>query len=177
MGSIKLEISKPEVPQSGIGILVAVLILLFIVCLIASFYISDTNLKLCYWLIIILLYVVIINIYITITYYMKIRNEPGVKGPRGESGESGITGSDGVCKLSTECGISNCRKIIEKELINIFPEYNRITDKLKRNLVISNSEKKTINQINSYIDMLVPICENGKLSKAELIKYINDSVK
>ena len=174
MSSISID---AKVPQTSGGMLIAGMILLFIICLIASFYISDTNLKLCYWLIIILLYIVVINIYISITYYMKIRNESGVKGPRGEAGEQGISGGEGVCKLSTQCGLSNCRRIIEKELINIFPEYNRINKKLKRNLVISNSEKKTLNQINSYIDMLIPICEKGKLSKAELIKHINDSVK
>ena len=32
---MKLEVDKPEVPQSGMGALVAGLILLFIVCLIA----------------------------------------------------------------------------------------------------------------------------------------------
>ena len=37
------------------------------------------------------------NIYLTIFYYIKLRNEPGVQGPPGPKGEKGPTGPEGKC--------------------------------------------------------------------------------
>ena len=76
--------------------------------------INDIQLKLCYWLILFLFFITVTNIYITLHFYKKLREDPGIKGPRGDPGESGPKGSDGVCSLSTSCNINDCKGYIEK---------------------------------------------------------------
>ena len=117
------------------------------------------------------------NIYLSIVFFRKIRNEPGQKGPDGDQGNQGMKGSPGICTLSTKCGISNCKQVIEDELVKIFPIFQKIKSKLKRDIVLSSEEQQSYKQINSYIDILLPICESGKLNKIEFIDRIYKSVK
>ena len=63
--------------------------------------------------------------------------------------------------MATNCNIANCRKLIVDELKNIFPSYKKIRIKLKKNLELNNTEKKQLQKINSYIDILIPQCENS----------------
>ena len=119
----------------------------------------EEKLRLIFMLIMLLLYVSIYNVYFSIRYYKKIRNEPGIKGDRGDPGDPGQKGSDGVCAMAKGCGIANCRKLIVDELKVRFPEYALIRDKLNKNKELNSKEKKQNRQINSYIDILVPKCE------------------
>lgn len=125
---------------------------------ISQLFIED-KLRLIFLLIMLLLYVSIYNVYFSIKYYKKIRNEPGIKGERGDPGDPGQKGSDGVCAMSKGCGIANCRKLIVDELKLQFPEYALIREKLTKNKQLNPKEKKQNRQINSYIDILVPKCE------------------
>ena len=125
---------------------------------ISQLFIED-KLRLIFLLIMLLLYVSIYNVYFSVKYYKKIRNEPGIKGDRGDPGDPGQKGSDGVCAMSKGCGIANCRKLIVDELKLQFPEYALIREKLSKNKQLNPKEKKQNRQINSYIDILVPKCE------------------
>ena len=154
---------------------IIVMVFLFIILIVNQF-LKDPNLKIAYWLLMFLFFISISNIYLSIIFYKKIRNEPGLIGPDGNSGDTGMNGSDGVCTLSTSCGISNCKLVIESELIKIFPIYKKIKSKLKRNIVLSGEEKKALNKINSYIDILLPVCESGKFNKKEFLDHIYNSV-
>ena len=79
-------------------------------------FIVDPQLQYIYWLVVFLLFVSVSNIYMTMHYYVKLRNEPGIKGERGDPGEKGQGGSTGVCEINTGCGaIQNCRDLIEEE--------------------------------------------------------------
>ena len=69
--------------------------------IILSKFIVDKDLQAIYWLIVFLLTVTVGNIYMTFRYYIKLRNEPGVKGERGSPGEKGQKGSNGVCTIDT----------------------------------------------------------------------------
>ena len=107
-----------------------------------------------------LLYISCYNIYVTLEYYVKLRNNPGIKGERGDPGESGQNGADGVCSMAKNCGISNCRKLITDTIANKFPKYKIIRKKQNRNVELNNKEKKQLKNINSYIDILIPQCES-----------------
>ena len=76
--------------------------------------------------------------------YIKLRNNPGIKGDRGDPGDPGQDGSDGVCSMAKNCGISNCRKLIKDTLADSFPEYKVILKKQSQNLELNTKEKKTI---------------------------------
>ena len=134
---------------------------LLIISIVFNQFIEDNTLKLCFWLLIFLLFITISNIYMSFYYYKKLRENDGMMGPRGDTGREGPKGSNGVCKLSTSCGISNCRKVIEREFTNIFPEYNKIREKMDRNIILNDKDKKILTKINGKVDVLIPVCESG----------------
>jgi len=92
-------------------------------------------------------------------YYIKMRNNPGIKGERGAPGISGQKGSDGVCSMAKNCGISNCRKLIIDTIADKFPEYKIIIKNQNNNIELNSKEKKQLKYINTYIDILIPQCE------------------
>lgn len=121
--------------------------------------ITDKNIKAVFFGVMFLLYISCYNIFITFKYYVKLRNNPGIKGDRGDPGDSGQKGSDGVCSMAKNCGISNCRKLIKDTIADTFPEYKVILNKQSKNLELNTKEKKQLRHINTYIDILIPQCE------------------
>lgn len=136
-------------------------VLYIFLTIIISSLIIEQNLKLIFFLIMFLLYISIYNIFITFEYYIKLRNNPGIKGDRGDPGEPGQDGNNGVCTMAKGCGIANCRKLIVDELSNTFPEYKNIRKKISKSIELSPNEKKQLRQINTYIDILIPQCEQA----------------
>ncbi len=136
-------------------------VLYIFLTIIISSLIIEQNLKLIFFLIMFLLYISIYNIFITFDYYIKLRNNPGIKGDRGNPGDSGQNGNNGVCTMAKGCGIANCRKLIVDELSNTFPEYKNIRKKISKSIELSHNEKKQLRQINTYIDILIPQCEQA----------------
>ena len=147
------------------------------IALIMNQFIYDPTLKICYWLVMFLVFITGLNVFLSIHFYKKLREDVGIQGARGPPGDKGPTGSDGVCVLSTSCGIANCRGVIEREFLKIFPEYKRINEKLDRSILLNDNDKKILKQINSKIDILMPICENGDYNKKEFLEHIHKSYR
>ena len=118
------------------------------------------NIRLIFYLAMILLFVSLNNIYFSINYYIKLRNVKGSKGDRGNPGEEGQDGSNGVCLMSKNCGIVNCRELIVKELEIHFPEFKKINENVKNNLELRAGDKKKKEVREKYINILLPQCEN-----------------
>jgi len=145
----------------------------------------EQKLRLIFLMIMFLLYVSIYNVYFSFTYYIKIRNEPGIKGERGDQGGGGDGGSDGVCAMAKSCGIASCRPLIVDTLLDNFPEYKGIRDKLANNEELSPKDKQLNTQLNEYINILIPQCEsyektgNGGTDTIieEFIKKIKATIK
>lgn len=148
---------------------------LFIVITISLLFIEE-KLRVVFMLIMFLLYVSIYNIHFNIKYYIKIRNEPGIKGDRGNMGGQGPGGSDGVCTMAKSCGIASCRKLIVDELKKIFPEYKVIRTKLSQQNELNSREKRQLKQINTYIDILIPKCENFQEGVTKFKEIIKNSL-
>ena len=148
----------------------------FFLAIIFSQFIVDQNLKITYWLMLFLLHVSLSNIYMSTYFYVKLRETPGVKGARGEPGGKGPKGSNGVCIVSPTCGIANCRGLIENEMIKRIVEYKDIKAKINQSIMLNSDEKRILNKLNGYIDVLLPICESGEMSKAEFIGHIKNSL-
>ena len=155
-------------------------VFLFIGILIGQF-IEEANLKLCYWMLLFLLFVTICNIYISITYYIKLREDPGVKGTRGDSGPQGPKGSGGVCSLSTNCNINDCKSFVTNILANMEdkpgPDYIKLKRKKDNSESLSDNEKKQLNTINNWIASMTQTCERQEFNKIELEKHLKDSLK
>ena len=143
--------------------------------------VPSNNLRLVYWLLMFLLFITICNIHISITYYKKLREDPGVKGPRGDPGEQGPKGTNGVCSLSTNCNINDCRSFVEKILTNMdgYPgtEYRMIKNKMSNSQILTPDDKKKLRQINDWVDILTNICSKQEYNKVVLENYIKDSFK
>lgn len=148
----------------------------FFIAIIVSQFISDQNLKISYWLMLFLLHVSLSNIYMSTWFYIKLRETPGIKGERGDPGDKGPDGSDGVCVISPSCGIANCRELIEKELVKEVPEYKNIKNKISQSIMLNDDEKRILGKLNDFIDMLIQVCESGKMTKSEFVSHIKNSL-
>ena len=140
------------------------------------FFTIEQNLKLIYYLIMLLLYVSFNNIYFSVLYYIKLRNHKGLKGEQGSPGNSGEPGSNGTCIMSKTCGIANCKKLIDDTLVKKFPEYKRIVGKKTNNLQLNPKEQKILEHINKYIAILIPKCESFEGKTKEFIEIIDDTL-
>jgi len=80
------------------------LIILIIVLLLISigFMIDDIKYRVAYFLVVCLFGLVILNIYLTIVYYIQLRNEPGLPGEMGQKGPSGVRMIPGKCSFTEE---------------------------------------------------------------------------
>lgn len=85
--------------------------------------IQDIKYRVCYYMVLALLFLAALNIYLSIVYYIQLRNNPGVQGPIGPKGPKGMTGSSGKCNFSETCEISQDDKdkitIIATEMYDI----------------------------------------------------------
>ena len=93
----------------------SILIVLILISIIVtvSFFITEPSYKLAYFMIVGLGFLCLLNIYLTVFYYIKIRNTDGTPGPMGPKGNRGPKGEPGKCSFSETCGIPNPRvKII-----------------------------------------------------------------
>jgi hypothetical protein len=136
------------------------LIIIFLITLIFSFSIEEVTLKICYWLVVFLLGLTFFNIILSISYYVKLRNDPGVKGPRGPPGRKGPKGIPGMCAMEDECGRDSCRAKIEEAVKLAFPD---IDGNCLSNLEQCQSpdQKQQISIISNQIDKLETLCKQS----------------
>lgn len=145
--------------------------------IILSKFIVDPGLQALYWLIVFLLTVTVGNIYMTFYYYIKLRNDPGIKGQRGDPGPKGQKGSSGVCTIDTTCGgIQNCEDFIEEIFREELPEYKNIVLKRENSIKLTNKDLAIINKVNAYRNMLVRSCKSGRFSQEEMRTKIKESL-
>ena len=122
--------------------------------------IIEQNLRIIFYLAMILLFASLNNVYYSIKYYINLRNHKGIKGDRGDPGEPGQDGSNGVCVKSKTCGIVNCRKMIMNSLEKLDEDYKKINENIKDNLELSVSQKDKKAVMDKYINILLPQCES-----------------
>ena len=88
----------------------------------------------------------------------------------------GSNGSNGVCVVSPSCGIANCRDLIDKEMVKQVPEYGTIRNKISGSIMLTDDEKRILSKLNDFIDILIPVCESGKMTKSEFVSHIKNSL-
>ena len=137
----------------------------------------EPNIRLIFYLSMLLLYISLNNVYYSMNYYIKLRNHKGTKGDRGDPGASGQGGSDGVCIMSKNCGIANCRNMIVGELENRFTNYKKINEKINDNLKLNANETKIKRTMDKYINILIPQCENFDGNITDFGKIIDNTIK
>lgn len=131
----------------------------------------EQNLRLIFYLIMLLLYISVNNIYFSIKYYVKLRNHKGIKGDRGDPGDTGAPGGNGTCVMNEKCGIVNCSKLIEDTLKEKFPEYRDILLKQKDNRQLDDIEKQKFDYIETYKSVLLPKCESFETDGDKITEF------
>jgi hypothetical protein len=154
-------------------------ILLFIILIVLfgfSYAIDDFNLRVCYWMVIILLALTIFNVVLSIKYYVKLRNEKGIRGPRGPQGEKGMKGNRGVCATSEKCSIDDCRGKIMDIVVSNFPEINsKCLDNLRE--CQSPDQREKAEPLIKFINELTKKCQTTQLPSSEFFRKIRPQLE
>lgn len=157
------------------------LIVLFFLAILLNSFIESGKLKIMYWLVVILLFVSIFNIYLTTNYYIKLRNNPGIRGERGDPGLQGDKGSRGVCVINTKCmGTEQCRDLIDKKILEmstkyISEEYPEIIQKKNDGVKLNSRETNIHNKVNNLADIVETKCD--KFTPEEIVQKLEKALK
>jgi hypothetical protein len=147
-----------------------ILIVIYLVLIVISMFIEDKTYKLYYFLIVALATLTFLNVYLSIVYYIKLRNEPGIPGPRGPKGEKGPGGGKGKCVISESCGFTS--EEANKLLYSIAAsKFDSTTGCVKspslKTCKGGASEVERILPVNKQIAMLEKMANNGQFTKQE----------
>lgn len=152
-------------------------IVFFFLAIIISQFILDPNLRIAYWLMLLLIYVSFSNIMLSTYFYIKLREQPGLQGDRGSSGEKGPKGSDGVCIVQPECGpVQNkYNTIIEEEIRKINKDYDDIITKNEKGILLNDSDKKLKQVVDDFINKIQHKAETDKWQLSDIKKTIKST--
>ena len=136
--------------------------------------IQDMKYRVSYYMILALLFLASLNIYLSIVYYIQLRNTPGVQGQIGSKGPKGVKGNTGKCSFSEKCGITDARtKIlnIANQMYNIDVECldNPSLDKCKNDQDILDQARP----INTQINMLEKIAYSTTMAEKDFMDKLN----
>ena len=146
---------------------ILIIILIYVVLLVISQFIDDFNLRIAYWFIVGLGTLTAINVYLSIAYYINLRNDPGVPGPRGGKGDRGPKGHTGKCTFADECGIPRCNEKIYGLAEEIYADTGLTRKCLEKPYTACKShvEREKAIPIHNQVEMLIKEC--GKTHRAE----------
>ena len=137
-----------------------------------SFFIVETSYKLAYFLLVGLGFLCLLNIYLTVYYYIKLRNDEGVAGPMGEKGPKGPKGEPGKCTFSTTCGIENPRE----KIITVASEMYDISAKCLDKPVVTNCDNEDVVaqavKINKQISILEDMANKTTMAESDFMNKL-----
>ena len=152
------------------------LILLIIVLILISigFMIPEVKYKIAYFMIICLLGLSILNIYLSVVYYIKLRNEAGIPGDMGKKGPSGVKGLPGKCSFSESCKFEDPRG----KILNVANTMYNIPNECLNNPTLENcnDNQDMLEQsipINKQINMLEKIAYSTKMTEKDFMDKLN----
>jgi hypothetical protein len=144
------------------------IILIFAVIFISiGFMIPETKYKIAYYMILMLLFLSVLNIYLSVVYYIQLRNDPGVPGPQGSKGVKCAKGAPGKWSFTEKCGINNARQII---LDTANSMYNIQQSCLDKPNLTTCKDQDTLDEampINAQVNMLEKIAYSTTMSQKD----------
>jgi hypothetical protein len=150
-----------------------IILIVFIIFFSVSFFIPETKFRIAYYMILALLFLSGLNIYLSIVYYIQLRNTAGVPGTQGDKGPTGVKGAPGKCSFAETCEIKDARNTILK-IANTM--YNIPKDCLDNpTLATCGNSQDTLEQampINAQINMLEQIAFSTKMGEKDFIEKI-----
>lgn len=123
------------------------------ISLVISQFITDPNLKIAFWLMLVLIYVSYANIHLSSYFYAKLREQPGLQGERGNAGERGPQGSNGVCIVQEKCGAveNQLQELFQSEIKKQNESYRKIMVKNDNGIELTDDEDNIKKIIDHYI--------------------------
>ncbi len=155
---------------------ILIIIIIYIIFIVFSLFINDYNMKIAYWFIIGLGTLTVVNIYMTIIYYIELRNDEGNIGARGDKGDKGIKGAPGKCTFSKKCNIENCNDIIYNHAKTIFPDVSRKCLENK-NACKSKANKTAYEPIRRQLRQLIQKCKTTTMAEEDFIQKIKPQIE
>ena len=136
--------------------------------------IQDIKYRVSYYMILALLFLATLNIYLSIVYYIQLRNNPGVPGQIGPKGPIGVKGTPGICSFTEKCGISEART----KIMGIANQMYGIDIKCLDNPTLNNcaNDQDTLDQarpINTQINMLEQIAFSTTMAEKDFMGKLN----
>jgi hypothetical protein len=156
-----------------------IIVMILLIFLSIGFSIQEVKYKIAYFLILCLFGLTILNVYLSIVYYIQLRNDPGVPGDIGTKGPSGAKGMPGKCSFTQTCSVKDARN----KILNIaHTMYNDIPIPCldKPTLQSCKNNQDTLEQaipINAQIDMLEQIAYSTTMSEEDFMAKINVCVQ
>jgi hypothetical protein len=150
------------------------LVLLIIVLILISigFMIPESTYKVAYFMIVCLLGLTILNVYMSIIYYIQLRNDPGVPGTVGKKGPTGVKGLPGKCTFTQSCEIVNAR---DKIVTVANTMYGISKDCIDNPSINTCGDQDTLEQavpINQQINMLEQIAYSTTMAEPDFMTKI-----
>ena len=150
-----------------------IILIIFIIFFSISFMIQDIKYRVSYYMILALLFLATLNIYLSIIYYIQLRNNPGVPGQVGAKGPLGVKGNPGICSFSEVCGIAEPRT----KILNIANTMYGINKKCLDIPTLNNCDNNqdTLDQarpINTQISMLEQIAFSTTMAESDFMSKI-----
>ena len=145
------------------------ILLIFAVIFISiGFMIPETKYKIAYYMILMLLCLSILNIYLSIVYYIQLRNDTGIPGSQGAKGVKGAKGTPGKCSFTETCGINDARSIILNTASQMYDTIPR--ECLDKPTLASCKEQDILDNatpINTQINMLEKIAYSTTMTQKD----------
>ena len=150
------------------------LILLIIVLILISigFMIPEVKYKIAYFMIICLLGLSILNIYLSVVYYIKLRNEAGIPGDMGKKGPSGVKGLPGKCSFSESCKFEDPRGKILNVANTMYDISKECIDKPTLETCKNQDTLEQAMPVNAQINMLEKIAYSTTMSEKDFLSKL-----
>ena len=151
-----------------------IMLMIAIIFISIGFMITDTKYKIAYYMCVVLVALCLLNIYLSVVYYIQLRNTTGVQGPQGQKGVKGSSGASGKCSFSEQCGIKDPRSKILNIANTMYDIKATCLD--KPSLANCDNSQDTYEQampINAQINMLEKIAYSTTMSEADFMKKLN----
>jgi hypothetical protein len=153
------------------------LIILIIALILISigFMIPEVKYKIAYFMIVCLLGLSILNVYLSIVYYIQLRNDAGISGQQGSKGPKGSKGAPGKCSYSKQCGISNPRGIVLDIASKMYTDIP-LSCLDNPSMEACNNDQNTLEAampINNQISMLEKIARSTTMAESDFKAKLN----
>jgi hypothetical protein len=152
-----------------------ILLIISLILISIGFMIPEVKYKIAYFMIVCLLGLSVLNVYLSIVYYIQLRNDTGIPGEQGPKGPKGAKGAPGKCSYSKQCGISNPREIILNTASSLYADIP-MTCLDNPSLGTCNNDQNTLEvamPINNQINMLEKIGRTTTMAESDFKNKLN----